>query len=143
MRFEQSIDINATQQRLWEVVSNLDAWQRTVDTIEDLEILTPPPVDTGSRIRLKQFRLPEAIWTVTAWNPPGFFEWRQQANGVTSLAGHRVEAQGPDRARLVLTFDMRGLLVPIVGRVYSTMIRDYLRRETEGMKRAAEAAPAG
>ena len=138
MLFEQSIEINATQQRVWDVVSNLEAWQRTVTTIEDLEILTPPPVDTGSRVRLKQFKLPEGFWTVTEWTPPSYFEWQQKTSGVTSVAGHRVEALGPDRARLLLTLDMRGPMIPIIGLFYKKLVRDYMQREAEGMRRAAE-----
>jgi hypothetical protein len=138
MRFEHSTEIDATQQRVWDAISNLEAWQNIVTTIEDLEILTPPPVDTGSRVRLKQFKLPEGTWTVTGWTPPSAFEWQQQESGVTSVAGHRIEALGPDRARLSLTLDMRGLLIPIMGRFYKNLINDYMRREAEGMKRAAE-----
>lgn len=138
MLFEESTDINATQQRVWDVVSDLEAWKRTVTTVEDLEIVTPPPLDKGSRVRLKQFKLPQGIWTVTDWTPPSYFEWQQKTTGVTSVAGHRVEALGPDRARLLLTLDMRGLMIPIIGLLYRKLVRDYMQREAEGMKRAAE-----
>ena len=38
--------------------------------------------------------------------------------GVTTLAGHRVEALEEGRSRLTLTLEMRGLLVPVIGRFY-------------------------
>jgi len=60
--------------------------------------------------------------------------------GVTSVAGHRVVALGPGRARLTLTLDMRGLLIPIMGRFYTKLVNRYLNLEAEGMKRAAESA---
>ena len=54
------------------------------------------------------------------------------------MAGHRVEAVTDDRARLTLTLDMRGLLVPVMGRFYRRLTNDYITREAEGMNRAAE-----
>lgn len=57
---------------------------------------------------------------------------------MTNVAGHRVEALQDGRSRLTLTIDMRGLLVPIVGRLYRDLTNRYMAIEAEGMKRAAE-----
>ena len=56
------------------------------------------------------------------------------------MAGHRVEALGDGRARLTLTLDMRGFLVPVLGRFYKGLTDRYMTLEAEGMKRAAESA---
>lgn len=138
MRFEQSIDIDAPRQRVWDVLTDLEAWPGRIDTVEAVELLTPAPLARGSRVRLRQPRLGEGVWTVTAWDAPASFEWSQKTGGVTSVAGHRVEALGEGRARLTLTLDMHGLLVPVVGRRFKDLTDDYMTREAEGMKRAAE-----
>ena len=138
MRFERSIEIDAPQERVWTVLSDLEAWPRRIETVDSVELLTPPPIDTGARARLKQPKLPEATWEVTAWDAPSFFEWRQRSGGVTNVAGHRVEALDDGRSRLTLTIDMQGLLVPIVGRLYRDLTNRYMAIEAEGMKRAAE-----
>jgi uncharacterized membrane protein len=70
MRFEQSIDIDAQQQRVWDVLSDLDAWPQRIETVEAVELLTPPPVGTGTRVRLKQPKLGEGTWEVAAWDVP-------------------------------------------------------------------------
>ena len=140
MRFEKSIDINASQQRVWDVLSDLESWPRRIDTVESVELLTPVPPAKGSRARLRQPKLPEGVWDVTVWDAPSYFEWTQKTSGMTSIAGHRVEALGEARARLTLTLDMRGLLIPVVALFYRSLTNDYLTRETEGMKRAAESA---
>jgi len=140
MRFEKSIEIDAPAERVWAVLSDLEGWPQRIETVDVVELLTPPPLATGSRVRLKQPKLPEGIWDVTAWEAPSFFEWTQKTGGTTSVAGHRVEAIGDDRSRLTLTLDMRGFLIPIVALFYKGLTERYMTLEAEGMKRAAESA---
>ena len=138
MRFEQSIDIGAQQQRVWDVLSDLEAWPQRIETVDVVELLTPPPVATGSRVRLKQPKLPEGIWEITVWDAPSYFEWTQKTGGMTSVAGHRVETVDEGRARLTLTLDMRGFLIPVIAMFYKSLTNRYMTLEAEGMKRAAE-----
>ncbi len=140
MRFEQSIDIDARQQRVWDVLGDLEAWPQRIETVDVVELLTPAPVGEGSRVRMKQPKLPEGIWEVTVWDAPSYFEFRQQSGGVTNVAGHRVEALEEGRSRLTLTLEMRGLLVPVVALFYKGLTNRYMTIEAQGMKRAAESA---
>ena len=140
MRFDKSIDIDAPQQRVWDVLSDIEGWPRRIDTVESAEASTPAPFGKGSRVRLKQPKLPEGVWDVTVWDAPSYFEWTQKTGGMTTVAGHRVDALGEARSRLTLTLEMRGLLVPIVGLFYKNLTNSYMTREAEGMKRAAESA---
>ncbi|MGZ8474752.1 MAG: SRPBCC family protein [Candidatus Limnocylindria bacterium] len=140
MRFEQSIDIDARQQRVWDVLSDLEAWPQRIETVDAVELLTPTPVGEGSRVRLRQPKLGEGIWEVTVWDAPTYFEFRQQSGGVTNVAGHRVEALEEGRSRLTLTLEMRGLLVPVVALFFKGLTNRYMTIEAQGMKRAAESA---
>ena len=140
MRFEKSIDIDAPQQHVWDVLCALEAWPQRIETVDIVELLTPAPITKGSRVRLKQPKLPEGIWDVTVWDAPFYFEWRQKTGGTTSVAGHRVDALGGGRARLTLTLDMRGFLIPIIALFYKRLTDRYMNLEAEGMKRAAESA---
>src|SRR5688572_11605631 len=139
MRFEKSIDIDAPQQRVWDVLSDIEGWPRRIETVDEVELLSPAPITKGSQVRLKQPKLPEGTWDVTAWDAPSYFEWTQKTAGITSVAGHRVEAVGEGRSRLTLTLDMRGVLV-VVARFYKGLTNRYMNLEAEGMKRAAESA---
>ena len=91
-------------------------------------------------MRLKQPKLGEGTWEVTVWDAPSYFEFRQQSGGITTVAGHRVEALEEGRSRLTLTLEMRGLLVPVFGRIYRGLTNRYMTTEAQGMKRAAESA---
>jgi carbon monoxide dehydrogenase subunit G len=44
MRFEQSIDIDARQQRVWDVLSDLESWPQRIETVDVVELLTRAPV---------------------------------------------------------------------------------------------------
>ena len=140
MHFEKTIDIDAPQQRVWDVLTDLEAWPARIETVDAVELLTPAPLTKGSRVRLRQPKLGEAIWDVTIWDAPSYFEWTQKTGGITTVAGHSVEALGAGRARLTLSLDMRGLLIPIVALFYKGLTNRYMDLETEGMKRAAETA---
>jgi uncharacterized membrane protein len=140
MRFEKAIDIDAPQQRVWDVLSAIQTWPERIDTVDAVELLTPAPIARGSRVRLTQPKLPVGTWEITVWDAPSYFEWTQKAGGATTVAGHRVDALGEVRARLTLTLDMRGLLIPIFGRLYKDLTDRYISLEAEGMKRAAESA---
>src|SRR5918998_4639669 len=140
MRFEKSIDVDAPQQRVWEVLSDIEAWPQRIETVDSVELLTPAPMTTGSRVRLRQPKLPEGTWDITVWDAPSYFVWMQKTTGMTAVAGHRVEDLGEGRARLTLTLDMRGFLIPIIALFYRKLTNRYMNLEAEGMKRAAESA---
>jgi uncharacterized membrane protein len=140
MRFEKWIDIDAPQKRVWEVLSALEAWPQRIETVDVVELLTPGPITQGSRVRLKQPKLAEGTWDITVWDPPSYFEWRQKTGGITSVAGHRVEALGEGRSPITLTLDMRGFLIPIIALFYRKLTNRYMNLEAQGMKRAAESA---
>jgi uncharacterized membrane protein len=140
MRFEESIDIDAQHERVWEVLSDLEAWPRRIETVDVVELLTPAPMSKGSRVRLKQPKLPEGTWDITVWDAPSYFEWRQKSGGITSVAGHRVEMLEKGRSRLTLSLDMRGPLIPVIGLFYRRLTNRYMTIEAQGMKRAAESA---
>lgn len=138
MHFETSIEVETSQQRVWDVLSDLEAWPQRIETVDTVELLTPAPLAKGSRVRLKQPKLPEGTWDITVWDAPSYFEWTQRTSGITSVAGHRVDALGEGRARLTLMLDMRGFLIPFVALFYRGLTNRYLSLEAEGMKRAAE-----
>jgi uncharacterized membrane protein len=142
VRFEKSIEIDASQHRVWDIVSDIEAWPERIETVDTVEALTPEPITAGSRFRLRQPKLPEGTWDITVWDAPSYFEWIQKASGATTVAGHRVEALGDGRSRLTLTLQMRGLAISIIGRFYKGLTERYMDLEAEGMKRAAESSQA-
>ncbi len=140
MRFEESIDIDAEQQRVWEVLTDIEAWPQRMETVDVAELVTPSPVAKGSRVRLKQPKLPEGTWDITLWEAPSYFEMHQKSGGVTTVAGHRVDVLEGGHSRLTLSLDMQGWLVPVIGRLFKGLTTRYMTTEAESIKRSAESA---
>jgi hypothetical protein len=92
----------------------------------------------GSLVRIRQPRLPAAVWTVTTLDAGRYFEWRNVAPGVKSAAGHRVEATGSHATRVTLTFGWTGWLAPLIRLLYGRLARRYVRIEAESLKRRCE-----
>jgi uncharacterized membrane protein len=140
MRFEASIEIDAQAERVWNVLSDLEAWPQRIDTVDEVELLTPPPLAKASQVRLKQPKLPEGTWDITVWDSPSNFEWSQKSGAMTSVAGHRVDPLEKGRSRLTLTLDLRGPLIPVVALFYKSLTNRYMTLEAQGMKRASESS---
>ena len=138
MNFEQSVEIDAPRDRVWQVLTDVEAWPDRMETVEFVEFLTPPPLAHGSQVRLRQPKLPEGTWDTTVWEPPSFFEWRQKSTGASTVAGHRVEALDAARSRLTLTLNMTGFLVPIFGRMFRDLTNRYMTTEAQSIKATAE-----
>ena len=138
MHYEASIDIAAPQERVWAVLTAVERWPKWTASVEKAQVLNHPPFGLGSRVRLAQPKLSEAVWEVTRYDPTSYFEWRSKTAGVTTVAGHRVDVTGMNLSRVTLSIDQRGLLAPIVGLLYRGLIRRYLAMETQGLKRESE-----
>ena len=118
---------------------SLEASER-IETVDVVELLTPPPITRGSRVRLEQPKLSAGTWDITVWDAPTYFEWTQKTGGTTSVAGHRVEPLGEGRARLTLAHSTCAACSSRSWPCSTEGLTDrYMNREAEGMMRAAEA----
>lgn len=138
MHIEERIDIAAPAERVWAVMSDVERWPTWTPTVASLDVLGPRPFSVGSRARIRQPRLPTAVWTVTLLEPPRYFEWRNRSPGILSVAGHRVEPTGAGTSRVTLTFGWSGWLAPVIRLVYGKLGRQYVRTEAESLKRRCE-----
>jgi hypothetical protein len=90
------------------------------------------------RARVRQPRLPVAIWQVTELLPGESFTWVARGPGVVSAGTHAVHAVD-GTVRVTATLDQGGLLGPVLGLATRGLTRRYLRTELEGLKRYCEA----
>ncbi|MFD9700403.1 SRPBCC family protein [Lentzea sp. NPDC059081] len=135
---QHEVVIAAPPDRVWAVVSDVARWPERIPTVDEAERLDDGPLAVGSRTRLKQPRLSEAVWTVTELTDGRSFTWVSKSPGVTITGEHVVEPH-PDGSRLVLGLRIAGPLSGLGWLMTKSLTRRYVETEGASIKKAAEA----
>lgn len=140
MRFEASTHIAADPADVWQVFVNVVDWPRWTPSVTHVEPLDSDPLRVGSRFRIRQPRLPEAVWEVTELIEGESFTWVARGPGLVTTGVHRVQsADGGTLASNAI--EQRGPLGPVAGLLWRGLTRRYLEAELAGLKRQCEANP--
>ena len=140
MLYTVSIDIAAPPGRVWTVMSDIERWHEWTPSITSIQKLEPGPLVVGLRARVRQPKLPPAVWTVSWVEPGAGFVWVSRAPGVHVTGRHLVEAiSGGSRATLSIIYE--GLLGMLIGRLTRPLNERYLGYEAQGLKQRSETAP--
>jgi carbon monoxide dehydrogenase subunit G len=135
---QHAVTVAAPPERVWEVLTEVERWPERIPTVDSVERLDDGPLRVGSRTRLQQPRLPEAVWTVTDVDEGRSFTWESRSRGVAISADHVVEPHGT-ATRLTLSVDLSGPLAPIGWLMTRGLTRRYVETEAASIKRVAEA----
>ena len=138
--YSVSVQIRATPERVWAVMSDVEHWHEWTPTITRIRRANDGPMRVGARARVWQPRLPPADWVVTAFEDGHGFEWESRAPGVRVLARHSV-VSALDGSRVTLSIQYTGLFGGLIGRLTASLNRRYIALEADGLKRRAEAFP--
>ncbi len=140
MRFETSVEVEATPEAVWRAVVDVVAWPEITASMRRVEWVTGDAVAVGSVARIKQPGLPASTWAVTAVVPGTSFTWESTAPGVRTVATHELAAAGPGRTTLVLGLAQSGPLAPLLGALVGARARRFVSMEAAGLKKKSEAA---
>ena len=137
---QHTVRIAAPPERVWEVVVDIERWPERIPTVDSVQRLDDGPLAVGSRTRLQQPRLPEAVWTVTELEQGRSFTWRSRSPGVAISAGHVVE---PDAGatRLTLTVAVAGPMGRVGWLMTKRLTKRYVETEAASIKRVTEEGP--
>ena len=139
--FSLSVAIQASSERVWEVLSQAESWPAWTPTVTSIRRLDPGPLAVGSRLLIRQPKLPPAVWRLTELDEGRSFTWVTRGPGVRVTARHWVEAnEGGSRATLSLQFS--GLLGPLVARLTRGLNERYLALEVRGLRTRSEGSAA-
>src|SRR3954454_21376877 len=131
MRYEETVEINAPVDTIWSVLSDVTKWPEWTDSIRDVEPLSPQPLRLGSRVKVRQPKLPTAVWEVTDFQPGRSFTWVNRNPGMRSTAVRDIAGTvDPPQARL--TIDQSGPL-SFLARPFLSMTRRYVDMEAAGL----------
>jgi uncharacterized membrane protein len=139
-----AIDIDAPPSAVWAVWSDIVRWPAWTPGISAVEPLDPGPLAPGLRVRVRQPRLPAAVWRVTAVEPDRGFTWVSEAPGAHIIATHRIEPRGTG-SRATLSIAYAGPVGRLVALLTRRITERYLRLEAEGLRAQSEShrAPRG
>lgn len=146
MEHEVVVEIDAPPEEVWDVLVDIEHWPEWTASVKSAQRIdgdgdgAADVLKVGSTVRLKQPRLPAMVWRVTEVEPGRSFDWTASSLGVTTEAGHRIEAMGDDRnrSRVTLSIAQTGPLAGLVGWLLGSQTRRYVELEAEGLKRRAE-----
>ncbi len=70
--------------------SDVERWPEWTPTVDSVERLDEGRIHIGAKTRIRQPKLPVAIWEVTELDEGEYFEWVSNAPGIKTTGGHRV-----------------------------------------------------
>lgn len=138
MRFEASIEVSAPAQVVFDTYADVERWPSWTSTVTSVELLDPAPLRVGSRARIRQPKLPEAVWQVTMLDRGHEFSWQSMRPGVLTTGTHRVTPVGDDSCRVTAILEQAGPLGPFVGLLTRRITKRYLDTEVRGLKAYCE-----
>lgn len=135
---EDSVEIDAPPQLVWEVFSDVERWPEWTASVTSLAAVDGPGLAVGKRFAIKQPRMSKLVWKVTEIDPGSSWTWVQRAPGATASARHDVIAQPGGRTLVRQRIDQNGVLGALVGRLMGSMTKRYLKLEAQGLKARSE-----
>jgi len=139
-KYSTSIIINASQEVIWKVLSDVTYWNEWTPTITKVEVLDQPELKLGNRYKIVQPKLQPAVWTVVVLTPPSSFTWESSKPGILMVAEHNIKSTRANQCELKLTFAFEGLFGEIIGRMYGKMVESYIVIEAQSLKKRVESA---
>jgi uncharacterized membrane protein len=135
---EDSVEIDAPAQLVWDVFSDVQRWPEWTASVTSLAALDGPALAVGKRFAIKQPRMSKLVWKVSEIEPGSSWTWEQRAPGAFASARHDVIAQPGGRTLVRQRLEQRGPLGALVGRLMIAMTKRYLQLEAQGLKARSE-----
>ena len=137
-KYSTSISINADQESVWKVLSDVVHWHEWTPTITKVEVLDTPELKLNNRYKVYQPKLQPAAWTVTVLTPPSSFIWESRMPGMLMVAEHMIRVVSATQTEVTLSFAFQGFLGEIMGRLYRNMVESYIATEAQSLKKRVE-----
>ena len=139
--FETTRHIGAPAGPVWEVLFDVARWPEWTPTIDSVERLDDRPFQVGSRARVRQPKLPPALWEVTEVVDGRSFTWEARGPGMRTIARHEVvpDATGSE---VTLSIEQTGPMGAVAALVWRRLTQRYIELEAESLDRRVTGASA-
>jgi uncharacterized membrane protein len=136
-----AVSINAPPHKVFALLCDVERWPEWTPTMISVQRLDNGPFAVGTSVRIRQPKLLPAVWRVTELKERSHFTWVTRAPGLLMRAGHVVKPEGAG-ARVELSFEISGLMAPLLSRLYGGLIAEYITTESQKLKIRSESAAA-
>jgi len=137
MVLEDTIEIDAPADRVWQVTIDVEAWPKWSPVMERIRREDSGDFKLGSSALIKQKQMPETRWTVTEINPGHHFSWQARVLGIDMLATHII-TPGERTVTNLLRIEMKGLTIKLLGFIIKPLVMKALKEENQGLKHYCE-----
>jgi uncharacterized membrane protein len=138
VQYEVSTEIAAVPEQVWTVLTDVEAMPEWTASMTCVQRLDDGPLAVGSAVRIKQPRLPTALWRVGELTTGRSFSWSSSGPGVTTEAGHTLAPGRQGGTTATFTIKQGGLLAAVAGLFTSALTRRYVDTELHGLKQRCE-----
>jgi uncharacterized membrane protein len=138
MVVEDSVEIDAPAQLVWEVFSDVESWPEWTASVTSLVARDGAGLAIGKRFAIKQPGMSKLVWKVSEIDPGSSWAWVQRSPGVRVSARHWVIPQPGGRTLVRQQLDQRGVLGALVGRLMVKKTKRFLELEAQGLKARSE-----
>lgn len=136
-RIESVIDIQASRERVWEILVDVERWPEWTPTVLSVQRDDSGALSVGSRAYIRQPKMRPAWWEVTELAAPRSFTWVSRSPGVRVTAGHVIESvDGGSRLTVLLEFS--GFLSFLVLPLMRGVSQRYIATEAQKLKERSE-----
>jgi uncharacterized membrane protein len=135
---EDSIEIAAPPELVWQVFSDVERWPEWTASVTSLVGLDHAALAVGRRFAIKQPGMPQLVWQVTDLEPGSSWTWVQRSPGGLVTARHYVNAAPGGRTLVRQELDQSGVLGALTGRLMVKKTKRFLALEAQGLKARSE-----
>jgi len=135
---EDSVEIDAPAQVVWQVFSDVERWPEWTPSVTTLVARDGTGLAVGKRFAIKQPGMSKLVWKVTEIDHGSSWTWVQRSPGVHVSARHWVISQPNGRTLVRQQLDQGGVLGALVGRLMAKKTKRFLEQEAHGLKARSE-----
>jgi uncharacterized membrane protein len=117
---------------VWQVLYDVAKWPEWLPTVNSVERLDDGPLVVGSRAKVRQPKLPQAVWQVTEVVEGRSFTWEAGGPGLKTIGRHEVVPDGAG-STVTLSIEQTGPMGAVAALVWRKLTQRYIEVEARSL----------
>jgi uncharacterized membrane protein len=130
--FETNRHIDAPTASVWQVLYDVARWPEWLPTVDSVERLDDGPLLVGSRAKVRQPKLPQAVWRTTEVVDGKSFTWEAAGPGMRTIGRHEVVPDGAG-SKVTLSIEQTGPMGAVAALVWRKLTQRYIELEAQSL----------